>query len=164
MYPSWNEGGIWKVFYSVIWALEQRGKMTLIEKVNFWLFLVQRILPATESGPRTRATSMPMDSQLGVCQKTSMWLRGTWSREILFCPQKMFAKQKLAAGFMVVLLIGSIFTCKPPLVSAVLMFAFEFRLAAAWFSPLTVNTETFNRKTWGIVLHFEEAIKGREEG
>lgn len=86
VYPSWNKGGIWKVFYSVISPLEQRGKMTLIEKVNFWLLLVQRILPATESGPHTRATSMPMDSQLGVCQKTSTWLRGTWSREILVCP------------------------------------------------------------------------------
>lgn len=87
MYSSWNKWGIWKVFCSVIWPLEQRDKITLIEKANFWLFLVQWILPARESGPGTRVTSMSMCGQVGVCQKTNTWPRGTWSREILFCPK-----------------------------------------------------------------------------
>lgn len=35
--------------------------MTLIEKANFWLVLVQRVLPATESGAGTTDTDMSMN-------------------------------------------------------------------------------------------------------
>lgn len=35
--------------------------MTLIEKANFWLVSMQRVLPATESGPGTIATNLSMN-------------------------------------------------------------------------------------------------------
>lgn len=66
-----------KGFSFCIWFQKQREKITLIEKANFLLLFLQRILPPMESGPGTKTTSMPMEGHPGVCQKTNKMCTGT---------------------------------------------------------------------------------------
>lgn len=77
-----------------------------------------------------------MEGNLGIGQKTNKGPTGTWSREVLVCPKKILAKQKLIAAFMDLLLIWSVSICKHLLVSSGLMFASEIKVHGSLLSQL----------------------------